>query len=178
MRWLYRLQARLGLSAPEGSAALAILLAFLGGTVALHLRAQSVPLAPDVYAAADATFATADSLAEVARAPAALAALPEALLEDVTSDASQDATAAEIADAAVERAAEPRRSGKPPPAVTNVNTATAADLQRLPRIGPALSQRIVAHRETHGPFQSVEALADVRGIGEKTVERLRPWVRL
>lgn len=172
MRWLYRLQTRVGLTGPEGSAALAVLVALLGGTVALHLQARTRPVPADLYAAADAAFATA--AADTSTTPPA----PLALVGTAPEAEAPDASAAEVADAAVERAAAPRRSGKPPPVPTNVNTASEADLQRLPRIGPALAARIVEYRQTHGPFRSADQLAQVKGIGEKTVEQLRPWVRL
>ena len=57
----------------------------------------------------------------------------------------------------------------------DVNRATAAELRRLPGIGPTLSQRIVETREQQ-PFRSVEELRRVRGIGAKTLEKLRPFV--
>lgn len=57
----------------------------------------------------------------------------------------------------------------------DVNRATAAELRRLPGIGPTLSQRIVEARAKR-PFRSVEDLRRVRGIGAKTLERLRPHV--
>lgn len=53
----------------------------------------------------------------------------------------------------------------------DVNTATASELQRLHRIGPALSQRIIEERTANGPFASISDLQRrVRGIGPKTVE--------
>jgi competence ComEA-like helix-hairpin-helix protein len=63
-----------------------------------------------------------------------------------------------------------------PPAPTDVNTATAAELERLPRVGPALAARIVAWRGTHGPFSTIESLQRVRGIGPATARRLAPLV--
>lgn len=57
----------------------------------------------------------------------------------------------------------------------NLNTASAMDLQRLPRIGPKLAQRILDERQER-PFASVEDLRRVRGIGAKTVEHVRPYV--
>ena len=54
----------------------------------------------------------------------------------------------------------------------NLNTASASELQRLPGIGPALSARIAAYRSTHGPFRQVADITRVRGIGEKTLDRL------
>jgi competence protein ComEA len=47
----------------------------------------------------------------------------------------------------------------------SLNTATVADLDALPGIGPVLAQRIVDHRSAHGPFTSVAQLEDVPGIG-------------
>ena len=61
--------------------------------------------------------------------------------------------------------------------VVDINTASASELAaRLRGIGPVKAQRIVAHREQHGPFATVEALEAVSGIGPKTVARLRESV--
>ena len=58
----------------------------------------------------------------------------------------------------------------------DLNRATVDDLDRLPGVGPATAAAIVAHREQHGPFRDVDALADVRGIGEAKLETLRGLV--
>lgn len=58
----------------------------------------------------------------------------------------------------------------------NINRATAEELERLPKIGPVLAQRIVAYREECGVFFSVEELTEVSGIGEKTLDSLRDYV--
>jgi competence protein ComEA len=60
----------------------------------------------------------------------------------------------------------------------DLNRATIPELESLPRIGPRLAERIVAHRETHGPFAAVEDLEQVRGIGPVTVQRLASLVRV
>lgn len=63
--------------------------------------------------------------------------------------------------------------------VVNVNTASAAQLELLPRIGPSVAQRIVEHREENGgKFASLEDLMLVRGIGERTFALLQPYVTL
>jgi comEA protein len=58
----------------------------------------------------------------------------------------------------------------------NINTATQAELDKLPRIGPKIAQRIIDYRKEHGPFKRVEDLMKVKGIGEKTFARLRELI--
>ena len=58
----------------------------------------------------------------------------------------------------------------------DLNTATAAQLQLLPGIGEKLSTAIVAWREEHGPFQKVEELLQVPGIGKKRLAEIRDLV--
>ena len=69
-------------------------------------------------------------------------------------------------------------AGAPAVAIVNLNSATPADLETLPRIGPAMAQRIVDYRTTNGPFRSVDDLRNVTGIGDKTFEALRDLVRV
>lgn len=59
-----------------------------------------------------------------------------------------------------------------------LNRADASTLESLPGVGPVLAQRIVAHREAHGPFQVVEDLLDVPGIGEAKLAAIRDLVSL
>lgn len=63
-----------------------------------------------------------------------------------------------------------------PDEVIDLNAADTYDLDRLPGIGPAKAEAILAYREEHGPFQSVDDLLAVSGIGEVTLENLRPYV--
>jgi competence protein ComEA len=58
----------------------------------------------------------------------------------------------------------------------NVNTATPEQLDVLPGVGPTTAAAIVAHRQAHGPFQTVEQLGDVRGIGPAKLDALRGLV--
>lgn len=58
----------------------------------------------------------------------------------------------------------------------NINTATAADLQKLPGIGAATAGRIIEYREKNGPFSKPEELMNVRGIGEKSFLKLKPLI--
>jgi competence protein ComEA len=56
----------------------------------------------------------------------------------------------------------------------DLNRATWVELMQLPGVGETLAQRILEHRDEHGPFQSVDDLDTVKGIGPKTLEKLRP----
>jgi len=60
----------------------------------------------------------------------------------------------------------------------NINSASGTELQNLPRIGPAMAERIISYRETHGPFQKKEDLMKVKGIGKKTFEKLKDLITL
>ncbi len=60
--------------------------------------------------------------------------------------------------------------------VVNVNTADAAQLALLPRVGPSVAQRIIDFRKENGPFKSPEDLMLVQGIGEKTYQLLKPYL--
>ena len=55
----------------------------------------------------------------------------------------------------------------------DLNAATAAQLQELPGVGPKTAARILEYRRLHGPFQSLEELQQVHGIGMRTVEKIR-----
>ena len=58
----------------------------------------------------------------------------------------------------------------------DLNTASAAELVRLPGIGDVLASRIIAHRDEHGPFTSIDGLLAVSGIGPTVVEAIRDLV--
>lgn len=58
------------------------------------------------------------------------------------------------------------------------NQATADELRRLPRVGPKLAERIVAHREAHGPFRTLADLDAVSGIGPALLAGITPHVSL
>lgn len=62
--------------------------------------------------------------------------------------------------------------------VVNINRATRSELEALPGIGPTRAADIIAYREAHGPFRSLEELLKVAGIGKATLEGLREFITL
>lgn len=60
----------------------------------------------------------------------------------------------------------------------DLNTATAQQLETLPGVGPKMAERILAFRAENGPFKAIDDLDEVKGIGEKRMEELRPLVRV
>lgn len=73
--------------------------------------------------------------------------------------------------------AAPVAETRAPAGPLDLNHADAAALEALPRIGPALARRIVEDRAANGPFESVDDLARVRGIGPATVDAVRALVQ-
>ena len=74
-----------------------------------------------------------------------------------------------------------RSSGKfkdPSQGQVDLNTADAAQLQHVPGIGPAMAERILEYRRTSGRFQSADDLLQVSGIGDKTYQKMRPYLRV
>jgi comEA protein len=69
---------------------------------------------------------------------------------------------------------------QPPPSAekVNINSASADQLVALPGIGPSYAQRIVEYREKNGPFKRLEDILNVRGIGEKTFEKIRDHITI
>ncbi len=63
-----------------------------------------------------------------------------------------------------------------PSGVVNINTASSEELQLLPRVGPSLAGRIIEFREANGPFRTVEEILAVKGIGESSFEKLKPYI--
>jgi competence protein ComEA len=74
------------------------------------------------------------------------------------------------------RVARGRARKAPPAGSIDLNSANAAELERLPGIGPGLAERIVAFREQSGRFSRVDDLLDVAGMNERKLDELAPYV--
>lgn len=62
--------------------------------------------------------------------------------------------------------------------IIQLNQASAEELQALPGVGPALSERIITYRQEHGPFGSVDQLTEVKGIGQAKLAKFREHLKV
>lgn len=76
------------------------------------------------------------------------------------------------------RAGKSAKLTDPSEGTVNINAASAEELQRLPGIGPSMAQRVLAYRKENGAFHAIDDLRSVGGIGDRKIEKLRPFVRL
>jgi competence protein ComEA len=63
-----------------------------------------------------------------------------------------------------------------PAGVVNINTADAAQLSNLPRVGMKVAQRVVDYRSAHGPFTSTSDIMQVKGFGQKSYDRISSYL--
>jgi competence protein ComEA len=75
-------------------------------------------------------------------------------------------------------AAAPDRAPRAPQRPVNLNTATVTELMQLPRVGQKTAERILTFRKQHGGFQRPEELMNVKGIGEKSFAKLKPFLSI
>lgn len=64
----------------------------------------------------------------------------------------------------------------PPSKPIDINAATSEELQQLPGVGPVIAQRILDYRKKSGPFRNVDELMAVRGISDKRLAKIKPYV--
>jgi competence protein ComEA len=73
---------------------------------------------------------------------------------------------------------EAKTAGSTPSRQVDINKATAVELTAIPGVGNALAARIVEFRDKQGPFRRVEDLLKIKGIGEKSLQKMRPHVKV
>ncbi|MDX1438895.1 MAG: helix-hairpin-helix domain-containing protein [Rubricoccaceae bacterium] len=167
MQPIYRLQQRLSITGTEAAAILVLTCTLALGLGIRELQGKAAEPVSDLFAEADSIWAARDSLAGQHDGQPSSETESEIVLSDsVAIPTSGYADAPSLG----------RRSSTNNPIRMNLNTANAATLQRLPGIGPALSGRIIAYRQDRGPFTRVSQVVNVRGIGDKTLEKIAEWL--
>jgi competence protein ComEA len=143
----------------------------------MPLRQAMPPPAPPVVAAAPPV-----PVPELSH-PASHPAMESAQVSTPAGAEKQDEAPAQEEPARPTRAASTQQPAESPATPrtsesrrVDLNRATVAELEGLPGIGPKLAQRVVDHRTSRGPFHKVEDLQQVKGIGRKKFDRLRPFV--
>jgi competence ComEA-like helix-hairpin-helix protein len=116
------------------------------------------------------------SLEGVDRVPGVGPGLLAAIRDNVRFSAGGALPPRQLADSAA--TLNPERGSRRDLPILNLNTATPAELEGLPQIGPSLAGRIVAFRQKYGPFSAVDSLVRVPGIGPATLLKLRPRLRI
>lgn len=167
-RLLFPLRERLTCSEKEATILVAFFLMLAGSYVIRYIRFHQPLFDDDYYAETDSLFRVlsmrADSMDAVDTVHVGYGAIPGSIRTagtDVHMWVLQDTL-------------EKPKANFP----IDINTADERTFQALPRIGPKMAERIVQLRAARGQFSSIEELLDVRGIGEKTLEQLRPLIRL
>ncbi|MDY3285377.1 MAG: ComEA family DNA-binding protein [Eubacteriales bacterium] len=138
------------------------------GTTMMERTLTAASTASSVSSSA-APSAVPSSAVPTAVAPTRDTQAPETALSPETTEVSGTAVSSSAVSTPASVTAS--ASGK-----VNINTATAAELDTLPGIGPVKAQSIIAYREANGSFSSIEDLILVDGIGEKTMAELRPLI--
>lgn len=175
--FIYFLSSRLQISSAEKTTVLTLgmlLLLISGGQQFLSAGAARAYEAP-YYSERIAVFET--KAQQTARE---LAGLQQQYYPETSAVASQPEPQAPLPAAEPETDdAEPADSLQEAPEATdkiNINTATSAQLETLPGIGPAIAGRIIEHRNTHGPFQRIEDIKNVRGIAEGRFSKIKELI--
>ena len=153
--FLYKVQHKIAITREESTFLVVCLVLLCTGLIAQYVYAPHHP-APDAHALAEEQFqARIQELAEAQE------------LEDA-SEASGEAAPS------TGEAAAPSSGG----GVVYLNSASQAELESLPGIGPALAERILNYREVIGFFRREDELLDVSGIGPATLENIAPLLEV
>ena len=113
---------------------------------------------------------------KITKSEVVLLGLTAAFLCDLAALSAQDRAAREPGAAVETEIQVPPEEVAPEFRPVNLNTAGLEELDSLPGIGESLARRILAYREANGPFESVEEIMEVSGIGEAKLAELEDWV--
>lgn len=160
MLWLHRLQQRLSITRNEALSLTTLSALLVLGLCVRSYQQRAQPIRPDAYEDYDRLFSQLSQ-----QQPSNVAGSPP---PDSVHNAANETTAPAQKKTGAERPSRP----------LDINRATAAELEELPRIGPKTAERIISYRSTYGPFASVEDLTAVKGIGPKTLALLRPHLMI
>lgn len=113
-------------------------------------------------------------VATIALEPFRLAA--PAVVTPVDETASDEAALSETETKPKRHYASHKKPAHPP--ITDINTAGMVQLQLLPGIGPKMAERVLEYRKQNGRFSSIDQIMDVKGIGPKKFEKMRPFIKV
>lgn len=167
--WIDRLQIRRSERISIG--VLLILLCVL--SIAEAMITPSINADPEHYAELEQIFSERSERAEAERNELLARYIPLSEHSEPEKIANRGITHVEVAAAEKENVKDVWTGN-----LVNINTATSEELQQLPGIGPAYADRIIEWREENGKFTSIEQLLEIRGIGERRLENLRPLVTI
>ena len=181
MKWLYKLQQKASITSYEAGSLAIVLALLMGGLGYQYLVPVTAPIAIN-----PATHKQFQMQANTLKNQALGVSTSSGT---TSSDSSSAASASMTTDPALpppetlplgmeKSGGASRRNAKLPPAPVNLNTAGASELQRLPGVGEATAQKILAHRHSIGRFSRIEQMMDVKGIGEKKFAKMKPYLRL
>jgi comEA protein len=163
MRFLDRLQQKIGFTRNEALAVVLLSATFLGGMGIRWLRASLSDHAREVpqfdYSKSDSVY--------YARSRDSLKPPHQALAAVSGNSPSPN-----------ERTSPSNDKKLPSPNSINLNNASKTQLMSLPGVGAAYADRIIEYRSISGGFASIDQLTNVKGIGKKTLEKIRPYVRI
>ena len=172
MLWLHQLQQRLTITRREALALLSVLSLFLAGLAIQFIQRQNIPPLDRPALFADSSAAPDSATDSAPAQPLRAASLGVAQIGSPENAANAGDADSEDADSEETDATDQKPQLSGGNESIDLNTATSAQLQELRGIGPSLAGRIIAYRNAT-PFQSVDQLTSVRGIGPKTLSSIR-----
>jgi comEA protein len=136
------------------------------------VRSWIIPPAPDVTAEKEAEFRTVVAIADSGRADTSVVSEitwhhRAQHIESLVKQGQTDSAVVWL-----------ERLEDAPVLQVNINTAGTEELASLPKVGPKLAERIIDYRRQNGPFENVDQLTAVKGIGKKMLEKIRPYITI